>query len=601
MGSDEVGTLHAVKAVNSELIEPSISARRGRIVKTTGDGVLAEFPSAIDAVACAVAIQQGVKRRNDVEAAEQSLKFRIGINVGDIIIDQKDIFGDGVNIAARLETLSQPGGICISGTVREHVQGKLPLTFDDMGEQLVKNIVRPVHAYGMTSEAIAAAPDFARVAARRRWVSTRVAASLAILMVVISGATWLVESTVYSSKTGVQSEPAVGGRRASVAILPFGSSEVGTDGDYFSDGLTEDVISALGRFRELSVMSQGAVSAYKGKTPSPDQVGRELHVGYVVEGSVRRSSDRIRVSVRLTETVHNAVLWSDRFDVESMQIFAVQDQITRQLSGALAIRISNLETRVSSAKPPSNLQTYDLVLRGRNLLTTLTRTNNAEARRLFQRAIDLDSTYAPAYVGLGRVNRFAAIQGWTPDATEALGQAEQLARKAVALDDLNAGAHALLGLVLVQFGDYDQALNELNRATEINASDSVSFGGLCAVLLWRGDVQGAIRAGETLNQFQPELSAPDTFHLATAYVLADRAVDALRVIQQSLNRNPREPNTNIILAAAYAQAGRKGEAERQANVVRTRFPWFSRDEFGSLLRDNALREKLRHLLQEAGL
>jgi adenylate cyclase len=602
MSADEVGTLRAVKACRTELIEPCISARGGRIVKTTGDGVLAEFPSAVDAVACAITLQQGIAIRNETAATAKRLTFRVGINVGDIIIDQNDIFGDGVNIAARLEKLSEPGGICISGAIREHIQDKLPLAFDDLGEQHVKNIPRPVHAFGITAHRIAATPTLSQTPPiPRKWNLWIPGAVMVLVLVGGGGSTWWVMSSMPGRDERPPSIVSPGSRHASIAILPFASSDSETGGDYFSDGLTEDIISALGRFRDLSVISRGAVFAYKGKSPRPEQVGRELSVGYVAEGSVRRSPDRIRVSISLTDTAHSSLLWSAKYDVEPKDIFAVQDQITRQISGALAVRLSRLELKASAAKPPSSLEAYDLVLRGRDLLTMLTRPNNAEARGLFERAIELDPSYSPSYVGLGRVNRFTAIQGWAPNPSEALEVAESLARKAIALDDLNPGAHALLGQVLVQFGDYDRALDELKRAIEINASDSESYSGLCAVLLWRGDTQGAISAGEILRQFQPDLSPPETFHLATAYVLADRGTDAIRVLQQSLDRNPAEPNTNIILAAAYAQTGRQVDAERQSTLVRQRFPWFSRDEFGSLLRDPTQREKLRLTLKQSGL
>jgi tetratricopeptide (TPR) repeat protein len=263
--------------------------------------------------------------------------------------------------------------------------------------------------------------------------------------------------------------------------------------------------------------------------------------------------------------------------------------------------VTNLELARSAAKPPNNLQAYDLVLRGRDLLSRLTRSNNLEAHRLFERAIEIDPTYAPAYVGLGRVNRFAAIQGWTQEPTDALERAASLARKAIELDDLNAGAHALLGQVLVQFGEYDRALDILKRAIELNGSDVEAYRGLAAVLLWRGDTQGSIAAGEVLRRFQPDLSAPDAFHLAMAYVLADRGADAIRILQQSLDRNSTEPHTNIMLAVAYAEAGNQPEAERQSEHVREQFPWFSREDFGSLLRDLSQREKLSTMLKKAGL
>jgi class 3 adenylate cyclase/TolB-like protein/Flp pilus assembly protein TadD len=606
MGIDEIGTLRQLTSHRRECIDPLIAAGRGRIVKTTGDGVLAEFPSAVEAVACAITIQQGLASRNEAVAAEKRLTFRIGINVGDIIIEAGDIFGDGVNVAARLESLCEPGGLCISRAVRDQVRDKLPVAFDDLGEQTVKNIARPVRAFGLTPEAVAAAPDLSPGGSRAPTRRHRPWIGVALAVVGIAGgagAWWVVAGPSTASRPPVGAAPAApsAAARASIAVLPFASLGAEGGSDYFADGLTEDIISALGRFRDLSVISRGGVFAYKGKNPTPAEVGRDLKVRYVVEGSIRRASEQVRVSVSLTDTARSALLWSEKYDAEPKDVLALQDQITRRIAGALAIRVTSLELAKSAAKPPSNLEAYDLVLRGRDLFSRLTRSTNAEARSLFERAIELDPNYASAYVELGRADVAAVNQGWTQDPSETLERAESLARKAIGLDDLNPGAHALLGNALVQFGDYDRALDELKRAIDLNPSDAESYSGLTNVLLWRGDIQGAIAAGELLAQFQPDLSAGSAFNLATAYVLADRGADAVRVLEQSLDRNRTVLDTNAMLAAAYAEVGRQEEAERQADAMRQRFPGFSREAFGSLMRDPNQREKLRLVLKKAGL
>ena len=601
MGADEVGTLRRLTAHRRELIDPTIAARHGRIVKTTGDGILAEFPSAVEAVACAITVQQGLVSRNGDIPEEDRLAFRIGINLGDIIIQANDIFGDGVNVAARLETLCEPGGLCISRAVRDQVRDKLPITFDDLGDQTVKNIVRPVRAFALSPEAIAATPDLALsdgpapTIRHRRWIAVVVAA---ICIIGAASAWWLMGGLSTTPPAAVNTAPA--SAHASIAVLPFASFGDPDRGDYFGDGLTEDIISALGRFRDISVISRGGVFVYKGKSPTPAEVGRDLKVRYVVEGSVRRAGDRIRVSVSLTDTSRSELLWSEKYDVEPKDIFTVQDQITRQISGALAVRVTNLELARSAAKPPDNLQAYDLVLRGRDLLSRDTRSNNAEARGMFERAIGLDPNYAPAYIGLGYVNDSAVIEGWTDDPSGTLERAESLARKAVGLDDLSPAAHALLGKILVHFGDYDAALDELKRAIDLNGSDAEAYSGLLSVLLWRGDTSGAITAGETLAQFQSMLSVSDGFYLATAYVLADRSADAIRLLEPSASRNRTNSEVNIMLAVAYVEAGREADAARQADLVRERFP-SKRDQFGALLRDPGQREKLAQALKKAGL
>ncbi len=603
MGIDEVGTLRRLRAYRNALIDPAIAARRGRIVKTTGDGLLVEFPSAVDAVACAITAQRAIAERNAEEPEERRLVFRIGINVGDIIIEADDIFGDGVNVAARLETLSEPGGLCISRAVRDQVRDKLSISFDDLGEQAVKNIARPVRAFALGPAAIAAAPDLAAAAVavaaprrhRRRWLA---AAMLGTVLIAGGGAWWFWLGRSQSSAPG---GAPIAGERASIAVLPFAALSADGGRDYFADGLTEDIIAALGRFRDLSVIAPAAVFAYKGKNPTPAEVGHDLKVRYVVEGSIRRSPENIRVSVNLTDTMRSHVLWSDNYDVVPSDIFKVQDQITRRISGALAVRVTNLEVARSAAKRPGSMEAYDLVLRGRALSSHLTRGDNAKARSLLEQAIKLDPKYAAAYIALGRLDINAVTQGWTANPSDSLERAESLAREAIALDDLSPGAHALLGEAALYFGEYDRALDELKRAVALNGSNAHSYSVLMDVLLFRGDVKGAIAAGETLRQFEPDIPSGAALHLAIAYVLADRGADAVRILEPALDRNPDYLYGHVVLAAAYAEIGRQADAERQAAAVHKRFPGFSAAEFGSLLRDQKLREKLGAMLKKAGL
>jgi class 3 adenylate cyclase/TolB-like protein/cytochrome c-type biogenesis protein CcmH/NrfG len=605
MGADEIGTLRTLQAHRRELIDPRIAAHHGRIVKTTGDGLLVEFPSAVEAVACAVAVQQGVASRNRGAADDKRLNFRVGINVGDIVSEEGDIFGDGVNIAARLESLCEPGGLCISRAVRDQVRDKLPVAFDDLGEQQVKNIARPVRAFGLTPEAIAAVPKLAPqgpatpAGRARSWVF---AVLIAITLAAGGAAWWIVRGPPpQTAETAATPSTPIGAGRASIAVLPLEALGAEGGSDYFADGLTEDIIAALGRFRDLSVMSLGAVFAYKGKHPPPAEVGRDLRVRYVVEGSIRRAPDRIRLSLSLTDTSRNAVLWSEKYETEPKDIFAVQDEITRRVTGTLALRLTNLELARSAAKPPSNLEAYDLVLRGRALFSRQTRSGNAQARDLFERAIGLDPNYAPAYVGLGQVNMLASNVGWTEDPVDARERAEKLAQKAIALDDLNSSAHALLGDVAVHFGENDRALNELKRAINLNGSDAESYDHLIRVLAYRGDIAGAIAAGEVMEQFQPEIPDGTALHLGMAYVLADRGTDAIRILERVVDHSPRDVYPSVMLAVAYAAVGRQVEAESLAKRVREQYPTFSRDRFGSALSDAGLRARLTQALKKAGL
>jgi adenylate cyclase len=599
MGADEVGTLRALKTLRKDHLDPTIAAYGGHIVKTTGDGLLVDFASVVDAVACAVAIQRKMLERNATISEDKRFVLRIGINVGDIIVDGKDIFGDGVNIAARLESICEPGGLCISEIARDQVRDKLPLTFTDLGEQQVKNIARPVRVFGLAPQAIAETGELSpgRAIPVKPPNRAALAAVLAIVFILAgAGAWWAVRNV-----SPPASQTASTDMRPTVAVLPLVSLAEGTKDDYFADGLTEDILSALGRFSEFTVRSHNAVFAYKGKNPRPEEVGRDLDVRYVVDGSIRRSPERVRISVRLTAAARNVLLWSENYDVAPNEIFSVQDDITRRIAGTLASRLTNLELAKANTKPPSSMEAYDLVLRGRDLFSRVNRSANSQARALFQRAIELDPGYAPAYIGLGLVELNGVMQGWTADPEATLQRAEALGQKAIALDSTSAGAHALLGSTYIRYADYDRALDEMRRAVELNNSDPNAYAGLGTALLWAGDVEGSVKALETASKLGLDFTRNDAFNLGTAYLLADRSADAVRTLERALERTKLDVYSYAILAAAYAEAGRQADALRQAASVRELDPRFDSADFGSLLRKPELRTKLGAALKKAGL
>jgi adenylate cyclase len=609
MGSDELGTFQALKAHRRELIDPAISAHGGVIVKTTGDGLLASFASAVDGVACAVAIQRGMIQRNVELAEDQRFLLRIGINVGDIILDQNDIFGDGVNIAARLETLSEPGGLCISHTVRDQIGEKLPLTFVDLGEQTVKNIAKPVHIFSLSPQAIANGPDIS-LERTSRWTLSRrsyAIATVTIGILVVAAITWGQlhrPAPTVRAGSGATTKPEVAAtQRPSIAVLPLVSLSTPAQDDYFADGLTEDIISALGRFSEISVRSRNSVFLYKDKSARPEEVGRDLNVRYIVEGSVRRTPERIRVAVRLTEASRGILVWSENYDALPKDIFTVQEDITRRIVGTMAVRVSSLEEARAAAKPPDNLESYDLVLRARSFYVQGTRTALSQTRPLFEKAIEIDSRYVPAYVGLGLVELDAIAQGWTSNPAVALQRAEALAIKSISIDEASAGAHALMGRVHMRRGNYDRALDELKRAVALNSSDADSYDGLGAALLFIGDFDGAIKAISLSSEFQPTLSVTTFFNLGTALLLNGRTADSVRTLEQSVERYPSPLFyfNRAMLAAAYAAAGRKEDAARQAEMVHQQFPHFASLNFGSQFRNPQDREKFAAVLKEAGL
>jgi adenylate cyclase len=441
MGCDEVGTLTALKAHRRERLDPTIARHHGRIVKTTGDGALVEFPSVVDAVACAVAMQRAMLAINADIPEDRRIVFRIGINVGDIIIDGGDIFGDGVNVAARLEALCDPGGVCISRSANEQIRDKLSLVFADLGEQAVKNVARPIGVFALAAKDIAALPEEALpqpeppepggppVPVSRRRIGAIVAGTIMLAALLLLGL-WRLGPT--DPATAVRgSLPRFG--KPAIAVLPF-ASPVG-DGDYFAEGMTDDVINALGRFSSQTVMSRNAVATYRGRSVTPQQVGRDLSVQYILEGTVRRFGDQLRVTAELTGTDRGRVLWSGRFDDALRDIFAVQDRITTQVVRGLAVKVTQVEEQRSQAKPTESLEAYDYVLRARRAASEAKRSTNVDARALLRKAIEPDPRYGAAYTGLGETYRVAVAMGWAQSPDAALKEAEALAYKALNLND----------------------------------------------------------------------------------------------------------------------------------------------------------------------
>jgi adenylate cyclase len=385
----------------------------------------------------------------------------------------------------------------------------------------------------------------------------------------------------------------------SIAVLPL-SILSPWGGDYLAVGLTEDITAALGRFRELSVLAPRTVAAYKGRTPTRDEIARDLKVRYLAEGSVRHSDGRLRIAMRLSDA-DGTLVWADQYDAGADQVLAIQDDIVRHITGALAVRVTNSEQARIAAKPPSNLETYDLVLRGRDLLTRLTRTATSNARSTFERAVELDPNYAPAYVGLGRVDLIAVMIGWTPDPAGTLRRAEANARKAVAIDEYNPAARIVLGAVYTRLGEYDRAVETLRYALTLNPSDPEIYAGLGDALLWNGEIDEARRMLEMAASLDPKLPSHDLFNLGAAYFLLGDHARAAQVYERTVARQDGNPFIHAMLAAIYADAGRKEDAQREVAEVRRLNPLFDLDTFGTLFRNPAHRDKIVAALQHAGL
>ena len=473
MGEDEAGTRARFNAHLQDLIEPAIASRRGRIVKTTGDALLVEFASVVDAVQCAVGLQKGMAERNDDEPDHRRIDFRIGVNLGDVIIEGDDIHGDGVNVAARLEGLAEPGGICISAKVYEEVANKLDVAFEELGAQELKNISTPVRAFRMVLDRVSAAPSSAPLA--------------------------------------LPDKP-------SIAVLPFDNLSGDPEQEYFADGLTEDIITGLSKFHWFFVIARNSSFTYKGRAVDVKQVSIELGVQYVLEGSVRKAGNRIRISAQLIDALTGRHIWAERYDRDLEDIFAVQDELTEAIVGAVAPSFVSAEAKRVERKPPENFDVWDYSMRGNWHLSRRDKDDVLEARRLFETGLELDPNSTMALSGLALTLGWAINFGWVDDLDKARAVGHAAARKAVNLDENDA--LALVGLAIISFymHQLDEAAAACRRALELNPNLALAEGWLAAILGWRGDYDEALQHAERATRLSPR----DTFAIGSfAYAGAE--------------------------------------------------------------------------------
>ena len=524
MGIDEEGTLAALKAYRREIIDPKIAQHRGRIVKTTGDGVLVEFASTVDAVRCAIDIQRAMPARSADMSPEKKIEFRIGINVGDIIVDDEDIFGDGVNVAARLESISEPGGICISDVVHQQVSGRVEAGFADLGDQNLKNIARPVRAYRIELEEARAEPPAAAPAA----------------------------PAAFALPDG-----------PSIAVLPFQNMSGDAEQDYFCDGLVEDIITTLSKLAGLRVIARNSTFVYKGRSVDVREAAKQLGVRYVLEGSVRKSGNRIRITAQSIDAKDGAHLWAERYDRAIDDIFAIQDEITLVLATEMQVKLTEGEQARLRYTTTKNVEAWTYWVQGlSHYRGPATKENMGPARLYWEKALALDPTSAALNAMLGFMHCLDARFGWWDDRETALGKARTYTDKALELEPANADAYRTSSVVLLAQGRYDEAVVDAKRSVQL-APGSADVAELASfVLASSGFPEEAVILIEKAMALSPNYPPVYLGILGNAYRLSGRIEEAIAAFKVYDARHPGFGLTDLVIC--YQENGQADEAKQTA-------------------------------------
>jgi adenylate cyclase len=565
MGVDEEGTLRQLKAHRKELVDPKITEHRGRIVKTTGDGMLVEFVSVVDAVRCAVEIQRGMVERNNEVPAEKRIRFRIGINVGDIISDGNDIYGDGVNVAARLEGLAEPGGICVSRVVHDQVRDKLSFSFEDMGEQSVKNIARPIGVHRVNISELAAP----------------------------AGST--------PSTPHPHSDPTVS-TRPSIAVLPFQNMSGDLEQDHFCDGLVEDIITTLSKLAGLRVIARNSSFVYKGRSVDVREAANQLGVRYVLEGSVRKSGNRIRVTTQLIDASDGSHLWAERYDRTIDDIFAIQDEITLVLADQMRVKLTEGEEARLHYTTTHNVEAWTCWVQGLAHYRGMpTRENFGAVRRHWEKALALDPTSASLNAMLGFVHVLDARFGWWDERETALGKARRYAETALERERDNADAYRVTSILLLIGGRYEEAAADARKSVDLapgsaDVAEVASF-----VLASSGCPEEAVTLAENAIALNPNHPPLYLGILGNAYRLSGRVEEAIDAFKAYHARHPGFGLTDLVIA--YHEMGQAEEAKQAAKRLLAARPAFTiaswqRTQFR---RDTARLEADLAALRAAGL
>jgi adenylate cyclase len=583
-----------------------IQKYRGRVVDSPGDNILAEFASVVDAVQSAVEIQEVIRAKNAELPEDRRMEFRIGINLGDVIQEGERIYGDGVNIAARLEGLADPGGICISGSAYEQIENKLALGYEYMGEHTVKNIVKPVRVYRVPTapEALKKVTDKSRPA--RRW--QRVARAVVIALVSVAAVAVAIWKFYRPSSPPI--ETASVKRMAfplpdkpSIAVLPFNNLSGDPKQEYFSDGLTEEIISALSGVPKLFVIARNSTFTYKGKPVKVQQVSEELGVRYVLEGSVRQAGNKIRISAQLVDAVDGRHLWAKRYDRNLSDIFAVQDEITKEIITAMQVKLTQGEQAQGAARGTTNLEAYLKYLQANELMSQLNPESNALGKQLAEEAIALDPNYAWAYYTLGRSHMVDVWVGTSKSPKESLGKAIELLQKALALDETSSEAHGTLGFLYSMTGQHDKAIAEAEKAVALNPNSALAHFYVGKTLFFAGRAEESIPEYQRAIRLNPIPPTAYLWSLGLSYAFTEQYDEAITWCEKAVRQEPNDLLARMMMTVVYSFSGRDEKARVEAAEVLRIQSKFSLEQLEKKLtyKREEDRDRVLGALRKAGL
>jgi adenylate cyclase len=587
MGEDEAGSIRTLNAYK-EVMANLIRQHHGRVVDAPGDNLLAEFASVVDAVECGVKMQKELKRRNEDLPENRRMEFRIGVNLGDVVEEDGKIFGDGVNIAARLESLSEAGGICISGKAYDEVKNKLPFGYKYLGEQRVKNIAEPIRAYQilMEPEAIGEVIGEKKVSPRQ-WQKAAMGLVIGVIVVAAAVAIWKFYIRPATPPVEVASKEKMAiplPDKPSIAVLPFSNMSGDPKKDYLSDGLAEEIINALTRLPQVFVIARNSTFTYKGKAVDVKQVSREMGVKYVMEGSVQWSEGRVRITAQLVDATTGHHIFSERYDRELKDLFALQDDITLKVLTAMQVKFSEGEQARMWAKGTKSLEAYLKLLQAVEHRLVLNKESQAIALQLAEETIALDPMYALAYSTAARAIALQVLLGVYESPQEVLSRAWGLAQKAVSLDDSLAQAHVTLGFLYVLYKrDHEKGITEAERAVALEPNSRDAYMQLATQLVWAGRAEESIPLFKKAIRLSPISTWVCLNNVASAYRNIGQYDEAIAIWKGILERQPDQVLCRILLAGTLVLAGKKNEARAEAVEIMRQDPQFSLERFGKTL------------------